>query len=181
MRFAIAAGAIAIVLLGSYLLHHTEPRPPLVADDPPPPPSLKASAPQPIAKIDHAQQLATKAERQQLAEQIAAAQTTRKAHAARPPSIPTLDTQIRPAISECYREASSQLADRETRIIAKLTLVSDPDVGTIVEARQLSDDQGRPLLATFDDCLRNTIGQLALPPVADGGTIEVTYPLTFHK
>jgi hypothetical protein len=74
-----------------------------------------------------------------------------------------------------------QLADAETRIAAKLTLTSDPDVGTIIDAHQISDDQGRPLLATFDDCLRDTIQQLALPPIADGGTIEVTYPLTFHK
>ncbi len=181
MRLAIAAAAVTIVLLGSYLLHHTEPRPPLVADDPPPPPaSQKASLPQPIAKIDHVQKLA-KSERQQLAEQIAAAQLTRKTHASRPVSVPALDTQIRPLISDCYSQASSQLADGETRIVAKLTLVSDPDVGTILDARQLSDDQGRPLLATFDDCLRTTIQQLALPPGADGGTIEVTYPLTFHK
>ena len=198
---AIGAAIVAILLLGSYLLHHTEPRPPVVADDPPPPPMAKAAAPLPIAKIDHAQKLASKAERQQLADQIASAQTARKAasHGPRPPALPsaaTLDpahpddmkTTIRsamrdaiPLISDCYQQAMPQLADDETRIAAKLTLPSDPDVGTIIDAHQISDDQGRPLLATFDDCLRDTIQQLALPPVADGGTIEVTYPLTFHK
>ena len=208
---AIGAAIVAILLLGSYLLHHTEPRPPVVADDPPPPAMAKAAAPLPIARIDHAQKLASKAERQQLADQIASAQTARKAaaHAPRPPALPTLDpapgnesralqlgpthpddmkTTIRaamrdaiPLIADCYQQAIPQLADDETRIAAKLTLTSDPDVGTIIEAHQISDDQGRPLLATFDDCLRDTIQQLALPPVADGGTIEVTYPLTFHK
>ena len=211
---AIGAAVVAIVLLGSYLMHHTEPRPPMVADDPPPPPMPKPAAPQPIAKIDHAQKLATKAERQQLADQIASAQTARKAaaHAPRPPVLPvvaTLDpapgnesralqlgpahpddmkTTIRtamrdaiPLITDCYQQAMPQLADDETRIAAKLTLTSDPDVGTIIDAHQISDDQGRPLLATFDDCLRDTIQQLALPPIADGGTIEVSYPLTFHK
>jgi hypothetical protein len=198
---AIGAALVAIVLLGSYLMHHTEPKPPMVADDPPPPPMPKAAAPQPIAKIDHVQKLATKAERQQLADQIASAQTARKAaaHAPRPPVLPvaaTLDpahpddmkTTIRaamrdaiPLITDCYQQAMPQLADDETRIAAKLTLTSDPDVGTIIDAHQISDDQGRPLLATFDDCLRDTIQQLALPPIADGGTIEVTYPLTFHK
>jgi hypothetical protein len=199
---AIGAALVAIVLLSSYLMHHTEPKPPMVADDPPPPPMPKAAPPQPIAKIDHAQKLATKAERQQLADQIASAQTARKAstHAPRPPVLPvvatTLDpghpddmkTTIRtamrdaiPLISDCYQQAMPQLADDETRIAAKLTLTSDPDVGTIIDAHQISDDQGRPLLATFDDCLRDTIQQLALPPIADGGTIEVTYPLTFHK
>jgi hypothetical protein len=145
----------------------------------------KAAAPQPIAKIDHAQRLATKAERQQLADQIAAAQAARKtAHAPRPPGLPAATTAMRdavPLITDCYQQAMPQLADDETRIAAKLTLTSDPDVGTIVDAHQISDDQGRPLLATFDDCLRDTIQQLALPPIADGGTIEVTYPLTFHK
>ena len=198
---AIGAAIVAIVLLGSYLLHHTEPKPPMVADDPPPPPMAKAAAPLPIAKIDHAQKLASKAERQQLADQIASAQTARKAatHGPRPPALPaaaTLDpahpddmkTTIRsamrdaiPLITDCYQQAMPQLVEDETRIAAKLTLTSDPDVGTIIDAHQISDDQGRPLLATFDDCLRDTIQQLALPPVADGGTIEVTYPLTFHK
>ncbi|HEX7702424.1 MAG TPA: hypothetical protein VF403_16910 [Kofleriaceae bacterium] len=198
---AIGAALVAIVLLGSYLMHHTEPRPPMVADDPPPPPMPKAAAPQPIARIDHAQKLATKAERQQLADQIASAQTARKAaaHAPRPPVLPvvatidptrpddmktTIRTAMRdaiPLITDCYQQAMPQLADAETRIAAKLTLTSDPDVGTIIDAHQISDDQGRPLLATFDDCLRDTIQQLALPPIADGGTIEVTYPLTFHK
>src|SRR5450755_2803559 len=137
----IGAAVVAIVLLGSYLLHHTEPRPPMVADDPPPPPMPKAAAPQPIAKIDHAQKLATKAERQQLADQIASAQTARKAaaHAPRPPVLPvvaTLDsahpddmkTTIRtamrdaiPLITDCYQQAMPQLADDETRIAAKLT------------------------------------------------------------
>ena len=188
MRFAIGAGLVAIVLLGSYLMHHTEPKPPMAADDPPPPPMPKAAAPQPIAKIDHAQKLATKAERQQLADQIASAQAARKAavHSPRPPVFaPTVAvTAMRdaiPLLTDCYQQAMPQLADDETRIATKLTLTSDPDVGTIIDAHQISDDQGRPLLATFDDCLRDTIQQLALPPIADGGTIEVTYPLTFHK
>jgi hypothetical protein len=186
MKVAISAALVAIVLLGSYLLHHTEPKPPMVADDPPPPPMPKAAVPPPIAKIDHAQRLATKAERQQLADQIASAQAARKAtaHAPHPPVLPVATTAMRdaiPLIADCYQQAMPQLADDETRIAAKLTLTSDPDVGTIVDAHQISDDQGRPLLATFDDCLRDTIQQLALPPIADGGTIEVTYPLTFHK
>jgi hypothetical protein len=200
MKVAITAALVAIVLLGSYLMHHTEPKPPMAADDPPPPPMPAAAVPQPIAKIDHAQKLATKAERQQLADQIASAQTARKAaHAPRPPVLPvvatldpahpddmkaTIRTAMRdaiPLITDCYQQAMPQLADDETRIAAKLTLTSDPDVGTIIDAHQISDDQGRPLLATFDDCLRDTIQQLALPPIADGGTIEVTYPLTFHK
>jgi hypothetical protein len=185
MRIAIGGALVAIVLLGSYLMHHTEPKPPMVADDPPPPPMPKAAVPQPIAKIDHAQKLATKAERQQLADQIASAQTARKAAAhPRPPVLPVAATAMRdaiPLLTDCYQQAMPQLADDETRIAAKLTLTSDPDVGTIIDAHQISDDQGRPLLATFDDCLRDTIQQLALPPIADGGTIEVTYPLTFHK
>jgi hypothetical protein len=189
MRIAIGAALVAIVLLGSYLMHHTEPKPPMVADDPPPPPMPKAAAPQPIAKIDHAQKLATKAERQQLADQIASAQAARKAAARAPhpppPGISAVATAAMrdavPLIADCYQQAMPQLADDETRIAAKLTLTSDPDVGTIIDAHQISDDLGRPLLATFDDCLRDTIQLLALPPIADGGTIEVTYPLTFHK
>lgn len=184
MKVVIGAAVVAIVLLGSYLLHHTEPGPPLVADDPPPPPMPKAAVPQPIGKIDHAQLLATKAERQQLADQIASAQTARKAagHAPHPPILTVAAMRdAMPLITACYTQAIPQLADDETRIAAKLTLTSDPDVGTIIDAHQISDDQGRPLLATLDDCLRDTIQQLALPPIADGGTIEVTYPLTFHK
>ena len=86
-----------------------------------------------------------------------------------------------PLLADCYQQAMPQLPEDETKVAAKITLISDPDVGTIVDAHQISDEQGRPLLASFDDCLRNTMQQLALPPIANGGTIDVTYPFTFHK
>jgi len=202
MKLAIVAGVLAAAALVLYLIRRTEPTPPIAVDDPPP--ILQKEKPvAKIEKIEHGK-LETKAERQQLAEQIAAAQAARGAgsaapHAPRPPSLPaaaTLDPDhpedmksvIRstmreaiPLLADCYTQAIPQIPDDETKVAAKITLISDPDVGTIVDAHQISDDQGRPLLASFDDCLRNTMQQLALPPIAGGGTIDVTYPFTFHK
>jgi len=202
MKFALIAGVLTAAALVLYLIRRTEPNPPVAADDPPPViQKEKPPVEKPFEKIVHGK-LETKVERQQLADQIAAAQAARgsgaAAHAPRPPSLPaaTLDpdrpedmkTVIRstmrdaiPLIADCYTQAMPQIPEDETKVAAKITLISDPDVGTIVDAHQISDDQGRPLLASFDDCLRNTMQQLALPPIANGGQIDVTYPFTFHK
>jgi hypothetical protein len=202
MKSATLFGLIAVAALAYFLFHRSSPHPP-VADDPPPP------AATPPTKILHATRLATKEERRQLADQISTAQAARTAGAApggaaaihgreAPPRLPTttldpehpdeMKTTIRsamreaiPLLTDCYAAAIPNLTDDETRIAAKLTLTSDPDIGTVIDAHQIADDQGRPLLASFDDCLRTTFQQLALPPIENGGTLEVTYPFVFHK
>jgi len=201
MKSASLFGLVVVAALAYFLFHRSTPHP-AVADDPPPP------AAAPPTKIQHATRLATKEDRRRLADQIATAQAARTGsspggaaaiHAREaPPRLPTttldpehpdeMKTTIRsamreaiPLLADCYSAAIPNLTDDETRIAAKLTLTSDPDIGTVIDAHQIADDQGRPLLASFDDCLRTTFQQLALPPIENGGTLEVTYPFVFHK
>jgi hypothetical protein len=206
----VAIGCAAV--LGWYLIRHTRPVATAAVIDLPPAPRVGVDPSQAPGAITHATKLA-RAERRELADRIAAARAARGSaasttasaaiHAPLPPSLapaPTLDpdhpddlkTTLRatireavPLLAACYEAAIPQLPEAETHIAAQLTLTSDPDVGTIIDAHQLSDDQGHPLLASFDDCLRDTMQQLALPPIAGANqgpvTIEVTYPFRFSK
>lgn len=185
-------------------------RPPARGDAAPstdvPPPAVPSSAP--VAPrthpIDKVTRLASADERRQLADRIAAARSSHTApgtaavHAPAPPSLPaeaveanqaaSLKVEIRsamrdviPLLTECYEAAMPELAEDETRIVAELTLTGDPDIGTLIDAKQLADATGKPLPATFDDCLRSTFQSLALPPLAEGDTFEVHYPFVFAK
>ncbi len=143
-------------------------------------------------------------ERKQLADRIANAQATRSkpvagpVHAPAAPSLPaeavdasqaeTLRVEIKsamreviPLLAECYEAEIPSLAEPSTKIVAELTLTGDPDIGTVVDAKQLFDDTGKPLSTKFDDCLRTTFQSLALPPLAEGDHFEVHYPFLFSK
>ena len=159
--------------------------------------SLVPPKPKPIA---HATKLEPD-ERKQLAGRITQAQAERGAlSAAKRPSLPdspapTLDpahpdetkTTIRtamrevvPLLGECYEKAIPTLGTHETKVAAKLTLTGDPDIGTIIDAHQILDDAGKPLPASFDDCLRDTMQHIALPPLEGGDTLDVNYPFVFR-
>ncbi|MFT3693652.1 MAG: hypothetical protein QM831_10965 [Kofleriaceae bacterium] len=200
MRLAIAAGIAAIVALVIFLAHSTEPKGPLVATDPPPqiprvPPKAE------LPKIDHVQKL-SKGDRADLADRIAGARARGSATApmsvGKPPSLTpvsagfgdpanpdaTKDTirsamrEVLPLLAECYNQAAPQLPEKHLQVEAKITLTGDPDIGTVIDAHQITDDKGRPILASFDDCLRDTMQQLALPALA-ADKLEITYPFVF--
>jgi hypothetical protein len=165
------------------------------------PPSAERS--QPIAKVT---KLAP-AQRKQLADRIANAKATRSSHAPSSndairapaaPSLPaeavaanqaeTLKVEIRsamreviPLLAECYQAEMDNIAEPSTKVVAELTLTGDADVGTLIDAKQVFDDNGNPLSTKFDDCLRTTFQSLALPPLAEGDHFEVRYPFLFSK
>jgi len=147
--------------------------------------------------VEHVTALASADERRAVADRIAAAQQRRGAlHAAAPPSLPVLDTGDLPAVkttlkaamhevlshlSDCYEASAAELPRGELRVVAKLTLTGDPDVGTLIDAHQLADGSGAPVPATFDDCVRGVLQSLELPPLAEGDTLDVTYPFMFSR
>lgn len=169
-------------------------------------PAPVANPPPPIATVT---KLATQGERNQLARRIASAQAgratasrgaagTAATRASAAPSLPpqavddnqaeTLKVEIRtamreviPLLAECYEAALPGLAEPELRIVAELALTGDPDIGSLIDAKQLADGAGKPLPAGFDDCLRTTFQSLALPPLAEGDRFEVHYPFVFAK
>jgi hypothetical protein len=173
-------------------------------DDAPATKSSGAASPAATAKpIAHATKLASADERKQLADRIARAQASHAdgraaVHATAAPSLPaapTLDpdnpegakTTIRaamreviPMLTDCYEKAIPSLATDETKVVAKLTLTGDPDIGTMIDAHEVRDGDGKPLPAAFDDCLRDTMQNIALPPLEGDGKLEVHYPFVFR-
>jgi len=158
-----------------------------------------ASPPRPRA-VDHVVELSA-ANRAQVASQIADAQRARTSHYAAPtpaPSLPAavpldqdldaLKTTLRsamhdvlPHLQACYERALPSLATPNFTIKAQLALTGDPDIGTLIDAKQLLDGDGVPLPAALDDCLRSSLQSLELPPLSEGSTIAVTYPFMFRS
>src|SRR5262249_23316928 len=122
-------------------------------------------------------------ERKQIAERIAQAQAARGAHAAPVrPSLPPaekLDTndldpiqttmlaamkEATPFLAECYEK---HVPNAQRKAAAFMTLTGDPDIGTVIDADQISDENGKPLDPKLDDCLRTTLQSLALPPLTE--------------
>lgn len=89
--------------------------------------------------------------------------------------------EVIPILAECYEAALPSLPDPRVEITAEMTLTGDPDVGTVIDAKQITGKDGQPLPAKFDDCLRSTFQTLALPPLTEGDEIEVRYPFVFDQ
>lgn len=149
----------------------------------------------------------TPAERKQLAEQIQNARKGRAATSAPagpslpgqtpPPSLPkqpglsaddpeqfktTMKAAMKeviPYLAECYDKATS-LPD-EINVVAQLTLVGDPDIGTLIDTDGIADKSDAAFPSDFDVCLRDSLTNLQLPPLAEGEEVKVTYPFLFTR
>jgi hypothetical protein len=158
-------------------------------------PSKGAAVAVTAARVEKVMKLANAEERRQLAERISAAQAGRAmTHAPAPPRLPDAEPAINkvsfraamreliPMLKECYETALPTLPSPDLEFTAKLRLTGDPDVGTIIDADALVDKTtGEPLPEAFDDCLRGTFMQMALPPIAEGDKLEVHYPFKFAQ
>ena len=139
-------------------------------------------------------------ERKQLDQRLEAAHRARGAmpHAApKPPSLPAgsdgsgtdLDhvatnvmdalKEAIPFLAECYKANAPASARRGLTVRAAMTLTTDPDIGTVIDADQIFDDNHQPIDKKLDDCLRNTMQTLQLPPLEDGQTAKVEYSFRF--
>jgi len=163
------------------------------------------SAPGLPAPPQHVKKLASADERRELAAAIATARAKRKAgQAARHSSLGPEDSsapgapgsgheaemdrqvirdamhEVIPFLADCYTEArGTTLSADHLEVRAHFTMTGDPDIGTVIDAKQLFDDHERALPTKLDDCMRATIQTLELPPLGDGDTIDVDYPLLF--
>jgi hypothetical protein len=86
-----------------------------------------------------------------------------------------LDASI-PLLAACYEKAGS--ASVKTAA-ANMTMVSDPDLGTVIDTATVTDAEGKPLAPELDTCLRDTIDQLELPPLGQVGKLNVQYTFRF--
>lgn len=138
------------------------------------------------------------AERQQLAERIAAARArARQAEISRAaatpsPALPSSDDEIRleqvsPAVRKSLEESIPILAecfhDKQPKQTATvmMTMYSDPSVGMVIDTAEMTDEDGKPLASELDDCLGTTIESLALPPLEVGGHLPLQYSFRFTE
>ena len=169
-------------------------RPPAVASGSTPPPSPAPAAPAVPTKIDTVRRL-DPAARKRLGEQIAAARARARAGARTQPTgddpeddeifddrmkledvaeslMDKLQAAI-PILAECYPQGTLQAA-------ARLTLMSDPELGTVIDTEAITNNDGQPLDAALDTCLRDAIDSLAMPPLGPkGGRLQLQYTLVF--
>jgi len=201
-----AVAAVAVIAAIALVWYLRRPSPAATAAAPPAPVASAATPGAPSATPARPPQHVTRLspdQRREVADRIAAAQATRSGAAAvrapARPSLPdrpaTLDpddvdsfkTTVRsamheviPMITDCYDKAIPTLPPGELKLAASFTLTGDPDVGTLIDAKQLAGGNGTPLPAAFDDCLRSTLQSLELPPLVEGNEVNVTYPFVFR-
>ncbi len=84
-----------------------------------------------------------------------------------------------PLLAECYDAAQDRLAIKTGRIEVKMHLTGEPDIGTLIESAEIGGDKQFTGDADLVECLQQTMLSVELPPIAEGGTIDVTYPIEF--
>jgi hypothetical protein len=84
---------------------------------------------------------------------------------------------VLPLLAECFGEAQPRLKLKEGKLMVKMKLTGEPDVGTVVDAHGL---EGEPAVliddVEFARCWRETMNSIEFPPLAAGGEVEVNYP-----
>lgn len=79
--------------------------------------------------------------------------------------------EVRAFVAECDARTPSPVR----RFTGQLTLTGDADVGTLIDASELSDPGGGRLPAAFDDCVRAQMQALVLPPIAVGDAFQARF------
>jgi hypothetical protein len=79
-----------------------------------------------------------------------------------------------PILAECYGEKPAGAT-----ATVMMTMISDPDLGTVIDSALSIDQEGKPLTSELDNCLRDAIESLALPPLEVGGKLPLQYSFVF--
>ncbi|MBZ0235704.1 MAG: hypothetical protein K8M05_25475, partial [Deltaproteobacteria bacterium] len=99
--------------------------------------------------------------------------------------------EVLPLLVDCYTLMLDKHPTIGGRVLAKLVVEAEPDLGTIVTMQDDSEvDMNaatdapaamRSDLADFHQCLGATLETIVLPPLGDkdGGRVEITYPFVF--
>lgn len=86
-----------------------------------------------------------------------------------------------PMLSECYEaELERDPALGAASVKAQFAIDSDPELGTIVTLSDLQISGPLAQASDFRDCLTATLEALVLPPLGDGGHVDVNYPFEFR-
>ena len=84
-----------------------------------------------------------------------------------------------PLLAECYDNAQDRLTTKAGKIVVQMHLTGEPDVGTLIESAEIGGDAHFTSDAELVECFQQTLLSVEQPPIAGGGTIDVTYPIEF--
>jgi len=80
-----------------------------------------------------------------------------------------------PLLAECYGKREDGL-----RAAARLTMITDPDLGTVIDTDAVTGGDGKPLASALETCLRDVIDSLELPPLGrQAGRVKLEYTFRF--
>jgi len=71
------------------------------------------------------------------------------------------------------------LTPKAGKIVVQMHLTGEPDIGTLIEKAEIGGDPQFTGDAELVECLQQTMLSVELPPIAEGGTVDVTYPIEF--
>ena len=191
MRYVIALVVALGIAAAIYWFTRSKPEPPKPAVGTASATATTTAAPTPVSKTEHVRQLDPTA-RKQLREQLAVARTKGRAISTAPEtqstkagSVPAEDPVISleeagptvdalketPALlAKCYGDQGENF-----RALARMTIISDPDLGAVIDTDAIVDKDGKPVDAKIEECMRDTIDSLALPPMSKPGKLKVEY------
>lgn len=84
-----------------------------------------------------------------------------------------------PILAECYTKHAGSSSTPPPHATARMTLASDPDLGSVIDTDQIQDADGHPLPHELETCLRDAIDSLALPPLGQPGKVQLQYTFRF--
>jgi hypothetical protein len=91
--------------------------------------------------------------------------------------------QVGAAAQKALQDAVPLLADcypnTDGKALARMTMFSDPDVGTVIDTDQITDEDGKPLDKQVDDCMRDALETLAMPPLGMPGKLQLQFSFRF--
>ncbi len=79
-----------------------------------------------------------------------------------------------PILAGCYEGSAAPRT-----ALAQMVMISDPELGTVIDTLGITDADGAPIAAALDDCLRTAIESLALPPLGVPGKLPLQYSFRF--
>lgn len=83
---------------------------------------------------------------------------------------------LQPYLLECYGSAYDSLSRKDGTLTPVVTLVGEPDVGSVVESVELQGDDQFTTNAVLTECVRETLMTVELPPLEAGGRVQIYYP-----
>lgn len=82
-------------------------------------------------------------------------------------------------LADCYPHDAVPDGGSGKRAAAMMTLITDPELGTVIDTERVTDEAGAPLPEALETCMRDAIETLALPGLDKPGALPLQYTFVF--